>query len=89
MLLLVEFFDFLEGLRAALRTEKMTAMSSQMLICLVLLSLLRSHLRGVGAVRGCGGAIVRPTKQIRGRRHDAGGWWQGRTSLSVQARTRR
>ena len=29
--------------------------------------------------------MVRPTKQIRGRRDDAGGWWQGLASLPVQA----
>ena len=49
----------------------------------------RSHLRGVAAVWGCGGAMVRPTKQIRGRRDDTGGWWQRLKILSVQAPTRR
>ena len=36
--------------------------------------MLRPHLRGVGAAQGCDGAVVRPTKQIRGRRDDTGGW---------------
>ena len=56
MQLLFEFCDslFFAGLRAALCTEKMTAKSSQMaksrtLVCLVFLSLLPSHLCGVGA----------------------------------------
>ena len=33
--------------------------------------------------------MVRPTKQIRGRRDDTSGWWQRLNSLSVQGPTRR
>ena len=90
----VSFSIFFAGLRAVFETVKMTSKSAQMaksttLNCLVLLSMSRPHLRGVGAVWCCDGAMVRPTNQIRVWRHDTGGWWQGLNSQSVQALKRR
>ena len=55
LLLLLSFAMLFAGLRAALCTEKMTAISSmaksRTLVCLVFLSLLPSHLRGVGRLK--------------------------------------
>ena len=84
---------FFASLRAAFYTVKMISIPSQVaksrtLICLVPLSLLRPHLLGVGAASS-DGAMVRPTKYTRGRRDDAGGWWQELNSLLVKVRTRR
>ena len=89
----LSFATFFASLREALYAVKTTSKSSQVaksitLMCLVLLPLLRLHLRGVGAVWGCDGAVVRPARQIRGGWDDTGGR-QSLASLSVQALTRR
>ena len=81
-------FFFFASLRAALCTEKMTAISfhlakSRTLVCLVFLSLHQPQPESPRA------RVAAPWSVQPRRRDDTGVWWQGLNSLSVQAPARR